>query len=158
MTISKSKTGKNQGTELLNSNNFNKLKKYAKDNKIEILDSDNSFELRGKIRTFVENLEINKEKNHIFTYASNCFESPKYINFMGKQEFIEGKSVTIIDNPTNELLIFKLKGHPLFIEGEQNQEQIDDIIKKKKMDNRRKADKILKEDQTIQKNYNKKHA
>ena len=157
--ISKSKNQKiyNEGKGLLNSTNYNKLKKYAKDNKIEILDSDQSSELREKIKSFIENIEINKEKSYIFTYAPTCFESPKYINFMGKKEFIEGEPVNIIDNPSNELLIFKLKGHPLFIEGEHSQEEIKNIINKKKIETQERTKKILEEDQKIQNAYDKKH-
>ena len=158
MAILKSKTTKsqeiyNQGLELSNSTNFNKLKKYALDNKIEILDSDKSSELCVKIKSFIEGLEIDKEKSHVFTYAPHSCDSQRYINFMGKQEFIEARPVTIIDNPSNESLICKLKGHPLFIEGVHSEEEIKKIISNKQKAEKERVAKVRREDSEIQSSY-----
>lgn len=158
MAILKSKTEKsqeiyNQGLELSNSTNFNKLKKYALDNKIEILDSDRSPELCEKIKSFIKTLEIDKEKSHVFTYAPDSCESQRFINFMGKQEFTEGKPVTIIDNPSNESLICKLKGHPLFIEGSHDDKEIKEIIDSKKKAEEKRVERVKREDNQIQTSY-----
>lgn len=155
MTILESKNQEiyNEGKELSNSTNYNKLKKYAKDNNIEILDSDNSSKLREKIKSFIGELEIDKEKSHVFTYAPDSCESQRYINFMGKQEFIEGKPVIIIDNPSNELMISKLKGHPLFIEGSHEDKEIREIIDSKKKAEEKRVERVKREDNQIQTSY-----
>lgn len=155
MTISESKNQEiyDEGKELSNSTNYNRLKKYAKDNNIEILDSDNSSKLREKIKSFIDNIEINKEKSYVFTYAPNSYEDRRYIKFMNKQEFMEGKPVTIIDNPSNELIISKLKGHPLFIEGEHDEVEIMKIINKKKEAEKERVERVRREDNQIQTSY-----
>lgn len=69
-----------------------------------------------------EEVEV-KGKGTVFTYVGKGETSPQRINFMGKQEFIRGRPVTV----TDPKLIAKLKGNPTFIIGKANPELLQEI-------------------------------
>lgn len=96
--------------------------------------------------------EDNAEKSEearTFTYIGAGEDSPRSINFMGKQQFTRGKSVNISDPE----LIGKLIGNPTFVEGEADQDLLDMIDEEAKLD----ADKQRKDDARTQAAFAKKY-
>ena len=59
----------------------------------------------------------------VFTYVGKGESSPQKINFMGLQEFVRGRPVTV----TNPKLIAKLKGVPTFVQGKADAELLQAI-------------------------------
>lgn len=58
----------------------------------------------------------------IFTYVGAGEDPPRKINFLGLQEFIRGKAVEV----THPTVLGKLQGHPCFVEGEVEMEDLHD--------------------------------
>ena len=66
-----------------------------------------------------ETAQIKTEKN-IYTYVGSGEKPPSKIDFMGMQKFVIGKPEEV----TDELVLQKIKGHPCFVEGEADADEI----------------------------------
>lgn len=104
-------------------------------------------EARGE--DFEEQQEDEDEDGIVYTYVGAGTEPPVKINFMGKQVFIRGKATTV----TNAEVLAKLKGHPCFVEGEVDQEDLHDQDEEATV----KAEKQRKIDEAVNKAFQKKH-
>lgn len=56
----------------------------------------------------------------VYTYVGSGADSPRKINFMGKQEFVRGEAVTV----TDPAVLAKLVNNPCFAAGEVKQQDI----------------------------------
>lgn len=61
-------------------------------------------------------------EGEVYTYIGKGTEIPRRINFMGLQPFVRGQA-TEVTNPT---VLKKLKGHPCFVEGEVDPDELDE--------------------------------
>lgn len=84
-----------------------------------------------------------------FTYIGGGADSPRSINFMGKQKFVRGKSVEVKDPE----VIAKLEGNPTFIEGEADDDLLDQIDE----DGKTEEEKQQRRDLIKNQEYVKKH-
>lgn len=78
---------------------------------------------------------------NIFTYVGGGEDSPRVIDFMGKQRFVRGQATEVTDPE----VLKKIKGVPTFVDGEVDEEELHeyDLKAKAETDARRKADKKL---------------
>lgn len=85
---------------------------------------------------------IKKENTEgkVYTYVGGGEDSPRVINFMGRQKFVRGQATEV----TDPLVLDKLKNHPTFAEGEVDQEDLHEYDEKAKeeADAQREQDKI----------------
>lgn len=74
----------------------------------------------------------------IYTYVGGGESSPNVIQFMGIQKFVRGKATEV----TDPVVLAKLKGHPTFVEGEVEMEDLHeyDETAKTEADAQRKKD------------------
>lgn len=133
--------------EIKDCNNYQKLKKIALENNIEVDDSDKALDLKDKI---LNNLVV---EVFTFTYIGKGAESPRAIKFMNKIDFIRGEAIDIVNTKENELIIKKLLKNPSFIEGSIEPTEI--IIRDEKEAER--VNQIIKEDRAIDQAFAKKH-
>lgn len=100
-----------------------------------------------------EQAEAKKQKetkdSKKFTYIGAGEDSPRVINFMGKQTFIRGELTTVSDPD----VLRKLDGNPTFVEGKADQETLHRIDEEAKHE----ADLQRLEDAKINKAYSRKH-
>jgi len=94
----------------------------------------------------VEGENINEEAS-VFTYVGAGEDSPRKINFMGKQTFVRGEATEVFD----QNLIDKLIGNPTFVEGEADADTIAQIEE----DAKEEADLKRLENIRIQKEFKK---
>ncbi len=64
-----------------------------------------------------------KSEGPIYTYIGKGEDSPRVINFMGKQKFIRGQATEVTDPE----VLRKVKDNPTFVEGEADQETLHEI-------------------------------
>lgn len=84
-----------------------------------------------------------------YTYVGGGADSPRIINFMGMQTFVRGKETEV----TNPAVLRKLPGHPCFVEGAIESEELHEYDEKAAA-----AEKAQKEeDARINAAYLKKH-
>lgn len=82
---------------------------------------------------------VNEKKTKIvFTYVGGGEDSPRVINFMGRQRFVRGQPTEV----TDQELLSKIRGCPTFVEGTVDEEELHDydIKAKAEADDQRKAD------------------
>lgn len=77
----------------------------------------------------------------VVTYVGAGEDSPRVINFMGKQKFVRGQAVEI----TDQELLAKIIGNPSFVEGEVDQESLHEMDEEaaNEANDQRKSDKKL---------------
>lgn len=85
----------------------------------------------------------------VYTYVGKGADSPRKINFMGKQEFIRGEAVTV----TDPALLAKIAKNPSFVAGEVKQQ---DIIAVDEAGEAREKE-VRAKDAKIQASFSKKH-
>lgn len=85
-----------------------------------------------------------------FTYIGAGEDSPRVINFMGKQRFVRGDETEVFDPD----LIAKLKDNPTFVEGKADQEVLHRIDEEGKTE----ADLQRKSDRKVNAAYSKRHS
>lgn len=90
-----------------------------------------------------------KVKGRVFTYVGGGEDSPRVITFMGVQKFVRGKAVTV----TDPRLLAKLEGHPTFVEGEIDEEELHNYDEEEKA----KADAQRKADEAVDAKFKKRH-
>lgn len=64
--------------------------------------------------------ETEEGEGKVYTYIGGGADSPRIINFMGRQKFVRGQATKV----TEPALLEKLKGHPTFVEGEADEETL----------------------------------
>lgn len=90
-----------------------------------------------------------KEKGKVFTYVGGGEDSPRVINFMGRQKFVRGQATEV----TDPKLLAKIVGCPTFVEGEVDPEDLHNYDEEEKLA----ADKKRKEDKKIDAAFKKHH-
>lgn len=85
----------------------------------------------------------------VYTYVGGGEDSPRTINFMGQQKFIRGKATEV----THLDLLAKLENHPTFVEGEVDQDQLEESDSEAKAE----ADEQRAKDIKLNAAYTKKH-
>ena len=98
-----------------------------------------------------EEAEETEEKpdGPVYTYVGGGEDSPRVINFMGRQKFVRGKATVI----TDDTVLAKVKNNPTFVQGEVDQEELHDYDEKA----RKEANDQRQEDQRVNDAYMKRH-
>lgn len=73
-----------------------------------------------------------------YTYVGGGEDSPRVIDFMGRQRFVRGQATLV----TEKEVLAKVRNHPCFVEGDVSEEDLHDYDKsaKSKADLQRKQD------------------
>ena len=90
-----------------------------------------------------------KGKGAIYTYVGGGEDSPRVINFMGRQKFVRGEATEV----TDQELLKKIVGNPTFVEGEVALEELHEYDEEAKKE----AEAQRKKDARTNAAYMKKH-
>lgn len=93
--------------------------------------------------------EVSESNARVFTYIGGGEDSPRVIEFMGRQKFVRGKATEVSD----PIVLAKIANNPTFIEGEVDEESIHEIDEEA----RDKAEAQRKIDMKVNKAFQKKH-
>lgn len=95
--------------------------------------------------------KADKEQQAVgYTYVGGGEDSPRIINFMGKQRFVRGELTPVTDPE----VLAKIEGASTFVKGEATQEQLHRIDEEAKEE----ADRQRAESAAIDKRFKKLHA
>lgn len=92
-----------------------------------------------------------------FTYVGAGETPPRKIMFMGVLEFVRGKPVDISVNAENKVILGKLAGNPSFVEGDVDEDKMQEILHEQDEDAARNADAQRLADRKLNAAYAKKH-
>lgn len=96
-----------------------------------------------------EETEKEELEGDVFTYVGGGEDSPRKINFMGRQEFIRGRATQV----TDPIVLAKVKVNQCFTEGEVDPEDLHDYDEEE----RAKAAAQRKEDAEVDAAFKKRH-
>lgn len=96
-----------------------------------------------------EDVDAQLELDNVFTYIGGGEDSPQVINFMGRQKFVRGRSVTV----TDPIVLSKIKNNPTFVAGSVDSDELFEMDEAAQQ----RALKIREEDKKIDANFKKKY-